>query len=176
MRRFCSAVRYWSSVGSWNTSPMLRRTSSRCRTTSKPATVAAPAVGSTRVHSILMVVDLPAPLGPRKPKTSPAATSKSTPSTATRASYVFVRALTATAGFTFRTLVDMTARDRVHSAVAHLARAGFTDASAAQTALNGLGVEEDAAVVAALAASADPDLAVSALARIADTADDRRAF
>ena len=49
---------------------------------SNPATVALPAVGSTSVHSILIVVDLPAPLGPRKPKTSPAATSKSTQSTA----------------------------------------------------------------------------------------------
>src|SRR3954453_24096976 len=123
-----------------------------------------------------MGVDLPAPLGPRKLKTSPAATSKSTPQTATSSSYIFVRALWETAGFTFRTVVDMTAPDRVHSAVAHLARAGFTDAAAAQGALDGLGLANDAGVVAALAASADPDLAVTALARIADTADDRPAF
>src|SRR3954453_10399499 len=176
MRRFCSAVRYWSSVGSWKTSPMLRRTSSRWRTMSYPATVAAPDVGSTSVHSILMVVDLPAPLGPRKPKTSPEATSKSTPSTATRSSYVFVRALRTTAGFTFRTVVDMTVPDRVHSAVAHLARAGFTDAAGTQTALSSLGLADDEAVVAALAGSADPDLAVTALTRIAETADDRTAL
>src|SRR5881275_2403738 len=122
---------------------MLRRTSSRSRTMSKPATSAVPDVGSTSVQSILMVVDLPAPLGPRKPKTSPAATSKSTPSTATRSSYLFVRALTATAGVTVRTVVDMTAPDRVHSAVAHLARAGFTDAAAAQAALAGVGLTGD---------------------------------
>src|SRR4051795_9961099 len=123
-----------------------------------------------------MVVDLPAPLGPRKPKTSPAATSKSTPSTATRSSYVFVRALTTTAGFTFRTVVDMTVPDRVHSAVAHLARAGFTDAAGTQTALSSLGLADDEAVVAALAGSADPALAVTALTRIAETADDRTAL
>ncbi len=45
-------------------------------TTSNPATVAEPAVGSASVQSILIVVDLPAPLGPRKPKISPGATSK----------------------------------------------------------------------------------------------------
>src|SRR3954453_10144115 len=123
-----------------------------------------------------MGVDLPAPFGPRKPKTSPPPPSKSPPAAATGSSYVFVRALTATAGFTFRTVVDMTAPDRVHSAVAHLARAGFTDAASAQGALSGLGLADDAAVVAALAASADPDLAVTALSRIAETADDRSSF
>ena len=54
----------------------------RSPTTSKPATVADPAVGSASVHSILIVVDLPAPFGPRKPNISPGATSKETPSTA----------------------------------------------------------------------------------------------
>src|SRR5579863_7855971 len=61
---------------------MWRRTSSRSRTTSWPATLAAPAVGLASVHSMLMVVVFPAPLGPRKPNTSPVATSKSTPRTA----------------------------------------------------------------------------------------------
>ena len=42
-------------------------------TMSWPATTADPAVGSASVQSILMVVDLPAPLGPRKPKISPGA-------------------------------------------------------------------------------------------------------
>lgn len=51
-------------------------------TTSKPATRAVPPAGRTRVHSIEMVVDLPAPLGPRKPKVSPGATSKLMPRTA----------------------------------------------------------------------------------------------
>ena len=81
-RRFCAADRYTSSVESWKTRPMLRRTSRRLATTSWPATVAVPAVGSASVHSILIVVDLPAPLGPRKPKISPGATSNEIPSTA----------------------------------------------------------------------------------------------
>ena len=81
-RRFCSADRYTSSVVSWKTSPMWRRTSIRSPTTSNPATRADPAVGAASVQSILMVVDLPAPFGPRKPNTSPGATSKETPSTA----------------------------------------------------------------------------------------------
>ena len=58
---------------------MLRRTSSRSCTTSWPATDADPAVGLTSVQSMLIVVVLPAPLGPRKPNTSPVATSNSTP-------------------------------------------------------------------------------------------------
>src|SRR5947209_10699001 len=61
---------------------MLRRTSSRSLTTSWPATAALPEEGFASVHSMLIVVVLPAPFGPRKPNTSPAATSKSTPRTA----------------------------------------------------------------------------------------------
>ena len=38
---------------------------------SKPATEAVPSEGSSRVVSILMVVVLPAPLGPRRPKIAP---------------------------------------------------------------------------------------------------------
>src|SRR5262249_15014436 len=41
--------------------------------------------GCKSVDKILMVVDLPAPLGPRKPKISPSATEKSIPSTAVSA-------------------------------------------------------------------------------------------
>jgi hypothetical protein len=37
-----------------------------------------------------IVVDLPAPLGPKKPNDSPLATSKSIPSTAMKSPYVFV--------------------------------------------------------------------------------------
>src|SRR6202522_1262454 len=73
---------------------MLRRTVSRSRTTSWPATLAEPVVGSARVHRILMVVDLPAPFGPRKPNVSPAATSKSMPRTASISPYFLVSALT----------------------------------------------------------------------------------
>jgi hypothetical protein len=48
---------------------------------------------------MLMVVVLPAPLGPRKPKTSPLATSKLTPRTASTAPKVFLRSFTSIARF-----------------------------------------------------------------------------
>src|SRR6201992_912859 len=63
---------------------MWRRTSSRALTTSKPATSADPSLGLVSVQSMLIVVVLPAPLGPRKPKTSPVPTSKFTPLTASK--------------------------------------------------------------------------------------------
>src|SRR5262245_61726578 len=57
---------------------------SRSVCTSKPATVASPEVGGSRPVSILIVVVLPAPFGPRKPNTSPGWTSSVTWSTATK--------------------------------------------------------------------------------------------
>src|SRR5215510_14877151 len=79
---------------------MLHRTVSRSRTTSCPATLAVPEVGSARVHRILIVVDLPAPFGPRKPKVSPAETSQSMPRTASISPYLLVSALTEIAAVT----------------------------------------------------------------------------
>ena len=61
---------------------MWRRTALGWYCTSKPSTVAFPPVGRARVHSILIVVVLPAPLGPRKAKTSPRATENDTSFTA----------------------------------------------------------------------------------------------
>src|SRR5579864_8263918 len=52
------------------------------RTTSKPKTDARPESGETRPTSTRMVVVLPAPLGPSRPKISPGLTSKLTPSSA----------------------------------------------------------------------------------------------
>ncbi len=46
-------------------------TASDCVAMSRPPTVALPEVGFSRPQSMRMVVDLPAPLGPRKPKISP---------------------------------------------------------------------------------------------------------
>src|SRR5579859_6925944 len=63
---------------------MFWRTSSDCVATSYPLTVARPDVGASRPHRIRMVVDFPAPLGPRKPNISPRATSIETLSTATK--------------------------------------------------------------------------------------------
>src|SRR4051794_36499434 len=76
---------------------MLRRTASRSVATSWPATRALPPVGRASVQSMLMVVVLPAPLGPRKPKTSPAATSKLTPRTASRSPNALRSSRTSTA-------------------------------------------------------------------------------
>ena len=50
---------------------------------SAPQTEAVPDVGARKPVIIFMVVDLPAPLGPRKPSTSPRPTAKETSSTAT---------------------------------------------------------------------------------------------
>src|SRR5581483_2563275 len=76
---------------------MWRRTSSGSLETSRPPTVARPAVGVRRPQRMRMVVDLPAPLGPRKPKISPRATCNETWSTATNAPKVFTRLSISTA-------------------------------------------------------------------------------
>src|ERR1700694_175891 len=77
-----------------------RRTPTGSRVTSIPATNAAPAVGRTLVVRTPTVVVLPAPLGPSRPKTSPGATWKLIPSTATVGflGYRFTRFSTAAAG------------------------------------------------------------------------------
>src|SRR5438876_8941257 len=63
------------------TTPIWRFTSTGCVAKSSPRRSMLPAVGASKPVSILMVVDLPAPFGPRKPKNWPAATWRSTPST-----------------------------------------------------------------------------------------------
>src|SRR5258708_28607152 len=70
---------------------MLRRTESRSVAVSCPATRAVPDVALASVQRILIVVVLPAPLGPRKPKVSPLVTSKSMPRTAWTSPYCLVR-------------------------------------------------------------------------------------
>src|SRR5213593_2856937 len=51
----------------------------------------APALGWSRPQSMRMTVDLPEPLGPRKPKIEPFATRKLTESTAVKCPKRFVR-------------------------------------------------------------------------------------
>ena len=77
--------------------PMLLRISSGCRATSNPFTDPLPAVGVNNPHSIRMVVDFPAPFGPRKPKISPFATFSETWSTATNDPNFFTRSSISTA-------------------------------------------------------------------------------
>src|SRR5947199_10685546 len=79
---FSHAVSSLSRLGSWNTTPNRLRTSVRCVVTSRPSSSSEPDVGCNRVVSILMVVVLPAPFGPRNAKISPGRTSKETSLTA----------------------------------------------------------------------------------------------
>src|SRR5665213_2658928 len=92
--RFSRAVSWLSNDGSWNTSPMRERTPSGSRETSRPATRAVPDVGLRSVQRTEMVVDLPAPLGPRNPKISPRRTARSMPRTASTVPYLFTRPVT----------------------------------------------------------------------------------
>src|SRR6202162_4438044 len=89
---------------------MTLRTSVVWWTTCKPATRAVPELGSRRVISILIVVVLPAPLGPSSPNSSPGRTSKLMPRTASTlirlrrmtprwVSYVRVRSIASIAGW-----------------------------------------------------------------------------
>ena len=64
------------------TYPKLALACTAWRSTSKPMIAARPEEGRRRPVSILMVVVLPAPLGPRKPTISPRATARLTPRTA----------------------------------------------------------------------------------------------
>ena len=80
--RFRRPVRGRSTTGSWNRTLLMRRAASGSVATSKPASRALPPVGATVPVSMPIVVDFPAPLGPRRLNTSPGRTSKSTPETA----------------------------------------------------------------------------------------------
>src|ERR1039457_6740260 len=70
-----------------------RRTSTAWLIMEKPVTRASPEEGANSVVSILIVVVLPAPLEPSKPKTSPALTERVRASTAVNAPKRRVRAL-----------------------------------------------------------------------------------
>src|SRR5882762_7932041 len=65
------------------TTPICRFTSTICFSKSRPRICMVPEVGASNPVSILMVVDFPAPLGPRKPKNWPDATRRLTSWTAT---------------------------------------------------------------------------------------------
>src|SRR5579863_7544275 len=70
---------------------MLFLTSSGCSRTSKPATLAFPAVGGRKQVRTRMVVVFPAPFLPRKPTISPLPTSKEMFLTAMLRAYRLVR-------------------------------------------------------------------------------------
>src|SRR5690242_15310385 len=66
-------------------------TSKGCSRTSKPATLAEPAVGGRKQVRTRIVVVFPAPFGPRKPTICPFSTSKEILSTAIVRAYRLVR-------------------------------------------------------------------------------------
>src|SRR6266516_1398208 len=73
------------------TQPMRCLTCIGSRRTLNPPTEASPSVMSVRPVSSLIIVVLPAPFGPRSPKTVPSATFRLTWSTAVSFPYTFVR-------------------------------------------------------------------------------------
>src|SRR6516164_5378554 len=78
--------------------PMRWRTPSGSIATLIPATSACPDVGRSNPQRIRMVVDLPEPFGPRKPKISPRRASKLTLSTAMNVPNRFTKRSTRTDG------------------------------------------------------------------------------
>src|SRR5436190_855837 len=82
MSMFSQAVSSLSRLGSWNTTPKRLRTSVACVTGLSPSSSSVPLVGRSTVVSILIVVVLPAPFGPRNANVSPRRTSNVTSLTA----------------------------------------------------------------------------------------------
>src|SRR5262249_27333044 len=80
--RFSRPVESGSRPGRCPTTPIDWRTRCGSRATSIPATRASPLSARESVVRILTVVDLPAPLGPSRPKIVPPSTSKLRPSRA----------------------------------------------------------------------------------------------
>src|SRR6202521_5555733 len=85
MSTFSHPERSRSEVSACGITPIASRTRPGSRATSKPATNPWPEVGTISVVSIRLSVVLPAPLGPRRPNSSPRRTSKLTWSTAVNA-------------------------------------------------------------------------------------------
>src|SRR6266571_5465753 len=90
-QRFSQAVKSSSRITSDATQPMRCFTCIGSRRTLNPATDASPSVMSVSPVSSLIIVVLPAPFGPRSPKTVPSATFRLTWSTAVSFPYTLVR-------------------------------------------------------------------------------------
>ncbi|VVB66618.1 Uncharacterised protein [Candidatus Gugararchaeum adminiculabundum] len=90
-QRFSMGVSSPKSANSCGTTPILARTNAASSFMSKDATRATPSLGVMSVVSIFMVVVLPAPFGPRKPKSSPFFMRRSMPSTAVKLPNFLVR-------------------------------------------------------------------------------------
>src|SRR5436190_62647 len=90
-QRFSHALKSSSRMASAAPQPIRCFTCIGSRRTLNPATVASPSVMSVRPVSNLIIVVLPAPFGPSRPKTVPEATFRVTWSTAVSLPYTFVR-------------------------------------------------------------------------------------
>src|SRR4051795_10236299 len=110
MTRFSSPVRCSSTAAYWPGSPMRARSAGASETTSRPATRALPASGSSSVARMRTVVVLPAPLGPSTPSTVPGATASSTPSSARVGPKDFTSPLTRMAGASPASVYGMSGR------------------------------------------------------------------
>src|SRR5215831_3128811 len=82
MIRFSSTLSSRSLVIACGMTPIERRTPSASPVMSWPLTIAVPPLGGSSVVSMRISVDLPAPLGPSRPKISPSSTANDTPLTA----------------------------------------------------------------------------------------------
>src|SRR5580692_4284748 len=97
-RRYSSAVRRPKSAMPSGTTPICRLISAELACRSCPRMRMLPDVGASNPVNILMVVDLPAPLGPRNPKNCPASTRRFTLSTAVKSPKRRVNAAVSIAG------------------------------------------------------------------------------
>src|SRR5271168_1647633 len=97
------------------TTPIWRFTSTESCIRSMPRICMRPDVGASRPVSILMVVDFPAPLGPRNPKNWPGATRRFTSCTATRSPKRRVRCSVEIAGAAIVAEVLMEFQTLAHS-------------------------------------------------------------
>src|SRR3954452_14620923 len=110
MTRFSSPVRCSSTAAYWPASPMRARSAGASETTSRPATRALPASGSSSVARMRTGVVLPAPLGPSTPSTVPGATASSTPSSARVGPKDFTSPFTRMAGASPASVYGMSGR------------------------------------------------------------------
>ena len=81
-RRFSAAVSVGYSAISCGTTPSTRRTALESLRTEWPSTSTSPASGASKHEIMEMVVVLPAPFGPSRPKIEPRTIENDTPSTA----------------------------------------------------------------------------------------------
>ena len=72
-------VKKGSAAISWGTTPMAARASRGRSSMSRPQIFTVPELFFVRPARMLMKVDLPAPLGPSRPKMEPRGTARSTP-------------------------------------------------------------------------------------------------